>query len=323
MPYQHKQSRSKQQHHHHHNSEQGVVLVLALFIVTLVAALAYHMMSRQERDTFRTSLIINNVAQEMTAKGSVAWAVIQLIENWEQQKPNQLVDRMPVRSPTDTVNGYQVYSIINDMQARFNLNNLIDVKMQDSFKLLLKAVAPDLSLDDATKLTNNIVNWINPAAAQSDLDKYYAGLSPPYRSAHALMTMSSELQLVKDVSLKLYQALQPYIIALPQMTKINVETAEIPVLMSLSPTITAEKAGEIVSARNQTPLVSTDAFANLDFVKDANIAATMITTTSNYFLVETHVQKGEQDLVVYTLLVRKTNEKKAIVNIVWESKGIW
>jgi type II secretory pathway component PulK len=48
--------------------QQGVVIVIALFIVALVATMAYAMMVRIERDTRRTSLILRNTQAEFYAQ---------------------------------------------------------------------------------------------------------------------------------------------------------------------------------------------------------------------------------------------------------------
>ena len=113
--------------------QQGVVIVVALFIVALVATMAYMMMSRFSRDTLRTSLILRNTQAEFYARGSIVWAIDQLRTNWEKRKPNQIVDVMPVKSPVIDVNGYKISSTIYDMQARFNLNNLNNANAQKRF----------------------------------------------------------------------------------------------------------------------------------------------------------------------------------------------
>src|SRR5258708_1218566 len=108
--------------HPSRSHQQGVVIVVALFIVALVATMAYVMMARLERDTRCTTLILRDTQAEFYAQGSIAWAMDQLRNNWEKQKPNQLVDITPITSPVMNENGYRIVSTIYDMQARYNLN---------------------------------------------------------------------------------------------------------------------------------------------------------------------------------------------------------
>src|SRR5262245_19487824 len=90
--------------------QQGVVLVVALFIVALVATMAYVMMIRLERDTHRTTLLLRNMQAEFYAQGTIDWAKETLRTNWlkQQGKQNTLVDITPIQSPVQEINGYKI-----------------------------------------------------------------------------------------------------------------------------------------------------------------------------------------------------------------------
>jgi general secretion pathway protein K len=293
--------------------------------------MAYVMMSRLERDTRRTTLLLRNTQAEFYAQGSIFWAEEALRANVERQKgkPNTLVDLIPIKSPVNEVNGYKIVSTIYDMQSRFNLNNLQKPEVQADFKRLLQAVEPRITEQNAQEIALAVTDWVTPAQAQTDNSKYYLNLSPPYRAPHELMVSASELQLVKGMTPTLYHALQPYITALPKETLINAQTAPSPVLVTLAPTVTLTVAKTIEQLRMQNPIVSPEAFASLDIMKNHHISAEKITTTSNYFLLETDVTIENQHVLLYTLLERttnandgKTNEGKAAFNILWQSKGV-
>jgi len=310
--------------------QRGVVLIVALFIVALVAAMAYTMMARLERDTRRTTLLLRNVEAEYYAQGSIAWARDQLHNDWEKQKPNQMIDRTPIYSPIITVNGYRITSVIYDMQARFNINSLTTPEAQASFKQLLKTIHPDLTEEKRNRLTANIVNWIMPGSTESEANKYYFSQSTPYRAANKPLLHASEIRLVKDMTPALYLALEPYITALPStVTQINIQSASAPVLAILSPTMTLATGRMLEKIRAQTPFISTQQFLNIDIVKTRNISADKITVMSAYFLVETKVTIEKQTLVLYTLLERVTqaatqssSNNKVMVTLLWQSKGI-
>lgn len=304
--------------------QSGVVIVVALFIVALIATMAYVMMSRLERDTRRTSMILHNTQAEFYAQGSIAWAMDQLRNNWEKQRPNKLVDETPIKSPEIEVNGYKVASTIYDMQSRFNINNLNTPEAQSDFKRLIQAVAPELNEEKARNIVSAIYDWITPQSQQSEFNKYYANLPVPYRPAHRAMLSISELIHVKDITPDLFNRLKLYVTALPAHTGINIREAQIPVLLTLSPTmsLTIAKALAQLRDQNMAQMVNPQAFLNSEAVRSLQIVPDKVIPVSNYFLVETEVTIENQHVLLYTLLERVTKDNKAMINILWQSKGI-
>lgn len=64
--------------HRTHPSQQGVAIIMALFIMALVATMAYAMMARLDRDIGRTDLMLKEMQAVYYAQASVAWAMDQL-----------------------------------------------------------------------------------------------------------------------------------------------------------------------------------------------------------------------------------------------------
>lgn len=305
------------------HKQQGIVIIIALFIVALVATMAYFMMERLQRDTRRTSLIVHNTQAALYAEGSIAWAMDQLRRDSELKRQGQVVDRMPMASPVDEVNGYRIKSTIEDMQGRFNVNNLQNAGLQQDFVRLMMMVSPKLSKDNAESIMKAAVDWINPAAGQNEYSKYYQSLPIPYRAAHRAMVSPSELQLVKGMTPALYTLLSPYITALPEATLINYQTASAPVIATLSDAMTLPAAMAIVTVRAQSMPPTTQAFLDQPVVKNHGVAEGKITDTSSYFLVKTDVEIENQHLLIYTLLQRATKQDKARIAILWRSIGVW
>lgn len=303
--------------------QRGVVLIIALFIVAIVTTLSYVMMFRLSHDTWRTQLLLHNVKAEFYAQGSLQWAMDQLRNNWEQKKEKQLIDVMPFYAPVKEEEGYQIKSTIYDLQARFNLNNLSDLKAQNDFKHLLAMVAPHLSMEKKQEITRAIMSWISPNQSNNEFSKYYSSLLPPYYEAHRPMVVRSELMLVKGMTSDLYAALEPYVVALPVKTAVNVQTASAVVLASLSETMSLTSAAMIINAREQAPFLTLEQFDALAIVRNHAILRDKIAVLSRYFLLETMISIEEQHLVIYTLLERITNRDKAVIHVLWQSKGIW
>lgn len=299
------------------------MIIVALFIVALIAAMAYTMMARLSRDTRETALLTHSVQAEYFAQGSIAWGLDQLRDNLSKLKPDQLVDVIPIKAPEKTVDSYTINGTIYDLQARFNLNNLTDKKYQDQMLRLIKLVLPNLSHEEAAEIVNATVDWITPSAQQSKYNTYYFELPKPYRAAHRPMANASELKLVKGVSPNIYAALQPYIVALPTNTKINMQTAAAPVLASLSDKVSLQDANAIVELRKQKPLSTNPAAYELDVLKSGRFPLDEVVVVSQYFLIETKVTIDDQLILLYTLVNRESKDGRPSLNIIGQSKGTW
>jgi len=308
----------------HFKQQEGAVIVVALFFVALVVTLSYLMMSRLERDTRRTTLLLRTTKAELYAQGSIDWAIEQLRSDLKKvKKQNVIVDDIPIQSPIDKINGYTISSKMTDEQARFNINQLTTVEAQADFKHLIQIVYPEYDEQKTTAIIAAIADWLRLGQQQNEYNKYYMSLSPPYRAAHRMMVSISELHLVKGMTPLLFDRLEPYITALPASTKINVQTARAPVIATLSPGMTLETGNAIVQARSQNKLTSAQAFLNLDNVKNhMPLPTSKITVVSDYFLVETTVTIEKQHVVLYTLLWRTGDENKNTVKVIWQSKGL-
>jgi general secretion pathway protein K len=303
------------------NKQSGAAIVVALFVTALVAAMSIAMMERMRTDIHRTELLLNNIQANQYAQGSIYWAMDVLINNYLQKIPGKVIDQTPVRSPISKLNGAEISSVIYDAQGKFNLNNLTDPPSQHLFMELLAILQPSMDKNLVKKITLNIVDWITPGLNNTELDKYYSKLSPAYRSPHHAMVSVSELRTIKDITPALFNLLSPYVTALPDKTKLNINSVSIPILMSFSPTITADIAKAFDSARRKTPFASLETLGNFAMIKESPLAQSNLLAESAFFMVKTQVLLGKQQVEFYTLLMRLLKDEKPMVIIVWQSKG--
>jgi len=77
-----------------------------------------------------------------------------------------------------------------------------------------------------------VQNWLNPDRIH-DEENFYFAQPVPYRARGGLFAHVSELRLVRGVTSEVYARLAPHVCALPPGTKININTATVPVLMGL------------------------------------------------------------------------------------------
>lgn len=303
------------------SQQRGVVIIVALFLVALVATMSYVMMSRLARDTRRSQLIGRDVQAELYAEGSVLWAKDTLREDWIKQKKDKRIDATPIKSPSNEMNGYKISSTIEDAQGRFNLNNVSKPEWQPDLVRLIRIVYPKMNQDAAEAVVKATVDWVTAGSRDNEYSRYYAELPIPYRAAHRLMVDPSEWQQVKGVTPDLYEAMKPYITALPVVTPINPASAEPPVFAILNATMTIDTAKAILDVIQKSPPPTLEAFKAMDVIKNHPIQDDKVTWTSSYFLVPTDVGIERQHILLYTLLQRNSSTGKADVIVLWQNRG--
>lgn len=216
---------------------RGVALIVALLVVALAAVLIAGLLDRGELTAARTRNSLREAQARSYALGLEAYAAKVLAQAAAQGDGVDAADSpwaLPL--PPTPVPGGTISAVMNDLDGRFNLNNLDPAADNpkatiwlSKFRQLLDA----LKLD--RKLADSIVAWMSATAATGAAsDAYYLAQPIPYRAARRHFTHVSELRLVQGVDGDVYQALAPYVSALPVGTTINVNTASVPVLMTLS-----------------------------------------------------------------------------------------
>jgi len=215
--------------------QRGVALLVALLVVALACVLIATLVDRGELGFARTRNQLLEAQAQSYARGLEAYAARVLLQDWASNSgsshdSNASAWAVPL-PPTPVPQGL-ITATMHDRNGCFNLNNLVDGDGQplapwpDKFRRLLAALRLDPNLADA------VLAWMNPQPGSED--PYYLNQTPPYREAKRPFAHVSELRLVRGVSGEAYAALAPHVCALPPGTKINVNTASVPVLMTLN-----------------------------------------------------------------------------------------
>ncbi len=303
---------------------KGVALITALLMTSMAAILAVSLVSDQQLNLRRTSNVLDRDRAHVFAIGVESWVMHILAR--DDKARDSLDEDWAVVLPPIIVEDGSVAGRIEDMQGRFNINNLVDDEGKRSpadverFINLLRSVGLDEALVPA------VVDWLDKDSEPTfeggwgAEDDEYSTLDVPYRTANQKMKSSSELLLVKGMTTKAYQLLAPFVVALPSRTKINVNTAPLEVIMSLSADITRADAEAVLAAREEGAFDSVQAFKDLSVIQGNSVAEDAIGITSNYFLVDATARYGRRGKVqMYSLLVR--NGEK--VSVVLRSQGVF
>lgn len=288
---------------------KGSALLTALFFMTMVAIAATAMSTRLQLDIYRTRLAILSDKLYLASEAITFWSMDQLRQNkvFITNKYGQVL-----QYPTSLERIYpevKLSGAIYDLQAKFNLNNLNEKKYKVVFLRLLEKKLPKLRPEQRQLIVDATSSWVHeyqPGKGQEKWMEQYLLLKPPYLPSCQPMQSVSELRLISGLGEKNYQALLPFITALPETTPFNLNTMPQSLLAILGNGVSDEQAMEIIRMRGDR------GFKNLN---DANkvliklhIPPEQITLESTYFLSVASVSLENLNLEVYVLLKRaKTN----------------
>jgi general secretion pathway protein K len=288
----------------HAGRQRGVALLVALLVVALATVLIAGLVDRGQLAFARTRNQLLEAQAQAYAQGLEAYAARILLKAWADD-PNGARDSntsvWAVPLPPTPVPGGMIEATLSDRNGCFNLNNIVAADGQpnppwpDKFRKLLSALSLDPNIADAA------VAWMN--AAPGNEDPFYLSQAVPYRIGKRPFAHASELRLVKGVGGDAYAALAPHVCALPPGTKININTATPPVLMTLEGVSTLELAQRIW--RNGQAQYSSLAELAATIPGIAASESRWYGTTSTYFLARGDITLDGQPFTFYSLIERR------------------
>ena len=299
----------------HGLAQQGSALITALFIITLIAISATAI-SVRVRNTIESTHIIETSDQLYLASQAVGiWAMARIVD------PNQPLGQTNPKTgailsyPKNLQTIYPNISIsgqLYDLQGRFNLNNMNDEQYQTVFYNLLEKSHVASGAMERKKILDAIVYWVHPPQSTSPQDEWqdkYARQKPSYYPAQMPMYHSSELRLVYGITAPYYQKLSALVTALPEVTAINLNTAPVIILQSLSPEIKEKDLEHIIQVRSSKPFKTPQDIAPI--IEKYHIPSELLTVESHYFLAVALVQSGDLSMQTFVILQRKQEKNQS------------
>ena len=305
------------------SAQRGVALVTALLVVSVVTVAAVAMATRQHIDVRRTGNLIHGEQAYDYALAAESWARVVLRRDAEDSDYDSLAEDWATALPPIAVEGGLVDGAVEDLQGRFNLNNLANTQNQGEgegagadqgadfayYKRLLDILGLEAALADT------LVDWIDadinvrfPNGAE---DEYYLLLERPYRTANRSLVSVSELRLVKGYDQHAIELLLPHVTALPAETSINVNTATPLVLQALNTELSESDVSALIADRgekgyeNINDFLSHNALAGLELDTDVDV-------NSDYFRVLTDVVIGQSRAQLESLLERESKTTRIV-----------
>ena len=304
--------------------QRGAALLTAMIIVTLVATLAAAMVWQQWRAVQVESAERARVQAAWILSGALDFALLilredqkthagytALTEPWATPLEESRLSTFLAVDKSNADDGPEAFlsGNITDAQSRYNLRNLVALNQKTS---QLEIVATELATLGKLCETANIETGVAQRIA-AGMRAAVAADSPPGGTTSATGTAAAPLlprsieQLTwLGVDAGSIQALRPYIVLLPEVTALNVNTASREVLAAVVDRLDVSSAERLVQVRQRTP------FKNLEeFRKQAGLAAdtlpTHIDVKSSYFEVRARLRLIDRVLIERSLVQRSPN----------------
>jgi general secretion pathway protein K len=295
-------------------TQNGVALITALLVVALATIITVAMTTRQQLDIRRTANLINSEQAYMYARGAESWVKRILLRDAKSNETDSFNDIWAIPIPPLPISGGVVLGQIEDLQSRFNLNNLIKEGQPSTQDIILFQRLLTL-LELPPTLAQIAVDWIDndmeslPDGAE---DNAYLTKTPAYRTANTLFTSPTEMRLLAGIDNDSYQKLLPYISTLPTYTPININTAPLPILMTLVQEFTESDAQTLIDDREKKPFQSIQDFLIHDALAGLEIKANNLSVSSNYFLLTAQVQIDKVQTQLNSILYRSYDKVEII-----------
>jgi general secretion pathway protein K len=286
-------------------TNRGVALITAMLITALASMVAANLAWDNALDVRRTMVLLNHEQAVQVALGAESWVIGILHQDLEDSETDHLGEIWAFELPGLPIDGGELTGTIEDLQGRFNVNNLIDDNGEvvpeslERFRRLLIA----LELDP--RFAGIAADWIdsNIEAAFPDgaEDPIYTGIIPPYRSANQSLTSASEFAALEGMTRESFNILRPHITALPGRTNININTATGPVLQSLDENLSAADVERLLAERESA------GFADIQSTFSSLVTPDVLNTldeSTNYFQLKVVVRIDTVRVTLYSVLQR-------------------
>lgn len=284
---------------------KGVALITAMLITALATIVATNLAWDNAIDVRRTMVLLNRDQAIQVALGAESWVASIIRDDLEDSETDHLGEIWATDLPGLPIEGGEVFGRIEDLQGRFNINNLVDengaavAESVEQFRRLLQALGLD------PRFAGLAADWLDadqdPAFPDGAEDSIYTGMLPPYRSANQFITSVSELAALEGMEKQIFNVLKPNIVALPVRTTINVNTALPAVLQSLGENLRPADVESLLSERELAGFA--DYQNTFSALVDPDVLNTLDESTE-FFQLQVVVRIDTVRITLYSILQR-------------------
>ena len=299
--------------------QRGVALITAVLMVALATMLAVDVGFRGFLDQRRSGTMLATDQALLVALGAEAWAADFLKQDLQDSQTDHLGETWARPLPPLPIDGGTVEGRLEDMQGRFNINNLVNTDGTTNPEAVKQLERLFAVLEVEPAWASAVADWIDsdtqPGFPDGAEDSVYTGQDPPHLTANMPVTRVSELMVLPGFGVERYQRVRPYLSALPVGTPLNVCTAPGMVLDALS-----EGSREFGLNPQDLATRRKDAcFPTLEDLRGAlgdaafNELKNSLTESSNYFRATAWVTIGTTQFTLYSLLARSPGSVRPVL----------
>jgi general secretion pathway protein K len=288
-------------------------------MVALATMLAVDVGFRGFLDQRRSGTMLAMDQALQVALGAEAWAADFLKQDLQDSQTDHLGETWARPLPPLPIDGGTVEGRLEDMQGRFNVNNLVNTDgttNPEAVKQLERLLA---MLEIEPTWASAMADWVDsdtqPGFPDGAEDSVYTGQDPPHLTANLPVTRVSELMVLPGFGIERYLRVRPYLAALPVGTPLNVCTAPGMLLDALS-----EGSREFGLNPQDLATRRQDAcFPTLEDLRGAlgdtayNELKNSLTESSNYFRATAWVTIGTTQFTLYSLLARSPGSVRPVL----------
>ena len=338
------------------DNNRGMALLLVISVTTILvaAALEYNRRARfmvvtsaAAKDSLTLSQMATSgvhAAMALLAKDKAESKVDSLQEDWANpDKINALLDEIPFENGklslliTDEMGRIQINALVTFPNSR-NFNNSQRMLLERYLNYFKDAGEETAEDSQPPAIINSLKDWLDSGDDDATTglsgaeSPYYQDLSPPYGCRNGPILDIHDLLLVKGITPELFygstekpgiaDALTVYGMTPGAGTsftypgKININTAELPVLVALLPSENVDLAQAVYEMRQQAasdkdaPDMSDPMwYKNIAGFSGMDLDTNLITNASDIFRIVSEAQVNNMTWVVSAVVQRQKHEK--------------
>jgi len=275
---------------------------MAMLIVVIATTVAVNIVHEEKFTIRKNAHVQSQDRAALYASGLEDFARILLREDREENEIDGAGDFWADGIEGRQIEGGFIAGFIEDEQARFNLNSLVDSPLALT---RFQRLCDNLEVDD--QFIPALLDWLD-----EDFDiRYPDGMEENYenyRVANREMSDVSELLLVHNVTPEIYEQLKPYITALPGASTLNLNTMSEVIYQSLAPDL---DSAAFIKEREDALFDSVE-----DFVERMQVPIDTegLSVDTRFFRAQGQVVQGDESFILTTLIYRGEDGDTEIIN---------
>jgi general secretion pathway protein K len=295
--------------------ERGVAVITALLLTTLAITIVASLFWQQQVQVRSIENQRLQLQKQWIIRGAIDWArlilksdaqfssVDHLDEPWATPLAETKLDQYVENGSAEGAGDAALSGGISDAQARLNLTNLcVNGAIVPGEVLVFGRLLSNLGLNSSlAQATAELM-----AKAQRKNDESTRDSGQPLN-----LLQAEDLLAVPGFSVEMFSKLRDFVIVLPRVTPVNVNTASVEVLAARLGTLS--DATTLIASRKQAYIRDLADLTSRLRGQSKELTSNEVSVATNFFLVNGNVRLSRAALQVQSLVERNSNK----VTVIW------